>query len=87
VLDIAKALTSRRRQRKTVSEWTMIRLSRHCGRQRENKIQNSRSQRRSTGDEFGCARAQRFDGAARSIPGAQEQRSEGSRFAAWGLRE
>ena len=35
-----------RRQRKTVSGWTMIRLSRHCGHQRENNIQNSRSQRR-----------------------------------------
>lgn len=35
-------------------------------------------------DEFGCARTRRFDGAALSIP---QQRSEGSRFAAWGLRE
>jgi hypothetical protein len=72
-----------RRQRKTVSGWTMIRLSRHCGHQRENKIQNSRSQRRKHGDEFGCARARRFDAAAIdsnssaarvrvSLPGASE---------------
>jgi hypothetical protein len=38
-----------RRQRKTVSGWTMIKLSRHWGHQRENKIQNSRSQKRKQG--------------------------------------
>src|ERR1700739_4791957 len=61
-----------RRQRKTVSERTMIRLSRHCGHQRENKVPKGES----TGDEFGCARTRRFDGAALSIP---LQRSEALR--------
>jgi len=59
-----------RRQRKTVSGWAMIRLSRHWDHQRENKIQNSRSQRRKQGHEFHCAGARRFDGAGRSIPTA-----------------
>ena len=34
------------------------------------------------GDEFGCARARRFDGQCDRF---QKQRSEGPRFAAWGL--
>ena len=55
---------------KTVSGWAMIRLSRHWDHQRENKIQNSRSQRRKQGHEFHCAGARRFDGAGRSIPTA-----------------
>jgi len=38
-----------RRQRKTVSTWTIIRLSRHCGHHRDSKIQNSRSIRRNQG--------------------------------------
>ena len=38
-----------RRQRKTVSGWTMSRLSRHWGHKSENKIQKSRSQRRKHG--------------------------------------
>jgi hypothetical protein len=38
-----------RRQRKTVCGWTIIRLSRHCGHQRDSKIQNRRSKRRKHG--------------------------------------
>src|SRR6266852_7561086 len=38
-----------RRQRKTVSGWTISRLSRHCDHQRDSKIQNSRSIRRKQG--------------------------------------
>jgi hypothetical protein len=32
-----------RRQRKTVSGWTISRLSRHCGHQRDSKTQSDRS--------------------------------------------
>jgi len=74
VLDIAKALTSR--------HGASARLSR-AGRQsgcRAIAATNARTKSKtvdpkgeSTGDEFGCARARRFDGAARSIPTAAQR--------------
>ncbi len=62
-------LTSRR-QRETVSGCTMIRLSRHRGQHRENRTQNSRSQRRKHGRRVRPRSSRRFDGGARSIPTA-----------------
>jgi hypothetical protein len=55
-------------RRKSVSGFTMIRLSRHWDHQRENKIQNRDPIHGSKDDEYGCAPARQLDGAARSIP-------------------
>jgi hypothetical protein len=57
-----------RRQRKSVSGFTMIRLSRRWSHQRENQIQNRDPIYGSKDDEYGCASAREFDLAARSIP-------------------
>jgi hypothetical protein len=51
-----------RRQRKPVSGWTIIRLSRHCGHQRDSRSKTGDQSDGSRGDEFGCAPARQFDG-------------------------
>ena len=59
-----------RRQRKTVYGWTMTRLLRQSDHRATARSKTGVQSGGSRGDEFGCASARRFDGAARSIPKA-----------------
>jgi hypothetical protein len=59
------------RQRKTVSGWTMNRLSRQWGHKARNHIQNRRAQKAKTrATSFAPLQPRRFDGATLSIPTA-----------------
>ena len=55
-------------QRKTVSGWTIIKLSLHSGPIATAISKTDDQSDGSTGDEFGCAPAPRFDGGTRSLP-------------------
>jgi len=84
-LDIAKALTSRHGASARLSpadDDQAVAPLRPPTREQKSKTVDPKGE--STADEFGCARARRFDGAARSIPTAAQR---GFAFAAWGLRE
>jgi len=63
-----KTLTSLSAPAQDVSGWTMIRLSGHWATSERKRFKTADPNGESTGDEFDCAPARRFDGARRSIP-------------------